>query len=712
MLSFLPGIRSLGVDFPSADRWVVLILALLFIGALFWYYAQTLPPLEKKQRRLLLGLRLLGFICLFLVLAEPIVALFLVSKEAPVVAVLADRSTSMSKQSRARQAGEAIEKLASQKGDWEYRIWDFGDSLADYRALSPEKATATAMGSALQYVSETPHLVGVVVISDGGNNSGKDPVRGAEKLGVPVYTVAVGEEERTLDLGIEKIDYPPVAFQGTPVKIELVVSARGAGKMKLPLTVSRGSRRMVSPLVDFSGDGERVVMAELTPDSVGTLTFSASLPVLAKEEQTKNNRRVFSMRVLKSKLSLLLVSGTPGWNYRFLAQVLEENHRLEVEGVVYGPGGRPLFSAAPLSNRNLERYDLLIFTDFSPALFAGVEARLASAVRDKGKGVFFLLGPDFLASPLPPQLAELFPFDFKKRRATLTGPIGELDLTAEGGGHPATRLLSDPGELGRIWKNLPPLEGVVASATPSTEGTILASVPATEEGRHYPALAAKNFGAGRVLAAAVFPVWKWYFLPLGTSSEDTTFAWFVNQSAGWLAGAEEEDRFNLSTDKLVYRSGEEVSFSAAAFEEGGKPYEGLDVTLQLGGELLLYEQGGGRYAGRKRMAAPGSYQAVANFFQDKKKVGEAKSKFMVEELSLEDQTVSFNPTLLEKMAAASGGTFYRPEEVERFARDFNPQKEERPEKREWELAHQPVFLVGMILFLGAEWYLRRRWQLL
>ena len=64
------------------------------------------------------------------------------------------------------------------------------------------------------------------------------------------------------------------------------------------------------------------------------------------------------------------------------------------------------------------------------------------------------------------------------------------------------------------------------------------------------------------------------------------------------------------------------------------------------------------------------------------------------------------------MAAASGGFFYRPEEVERFAQDFSPQREELSEKKEWELAHQPLFLVGMILFLGAEWYLRRRWQLL
>ncbi|MCI0406257.1 MAG: hypothetical protein L0209_09360, partial [candidate division Zixibacteria bacterium] len=57
-LFFLPSLRSLGLDFPSADRWIVLILAALFLGSLFWYYARTLPPLEKRQRRFLLGLRL------------------------------------------------------------------------------------------------------------------------------------------------------------------------------------------------------------------------------------------------------------------------------------------------------------------------------------------------------------------------------------------------------------------------------------------------------------------------------------------------------------------------------------------------------------------------------------------------------------------------------------------------------------------------------
>ncbi len=710
----LPSIRSLGLDFPSADRWAVLILAVLFFASLFWYYARTLPPLEKRQRRFLLGLRLLAFVCLFLVLAEPILAIFLVSKEKPVVAVLVDRSGSMKKQNRMKQAEEAVKKLTSQKGDWEYRLLDFGDTLADYQSLSPSQATATAIGSALPYASETPHLAGAVVVSDGGNNSGPDPVKVAEKLGVPVYAVAVGEEERTIDLGIEKINHPPMAFEGTPVKIEFVISAEGVGKAKLPLALSRGNRRIAAPLVDFSGDGEQTVEIELTPDSVGTMTFSAGLPVLAKEEQTKNNRRVFSMRVLKAKLKVLLVSGQPGWNYRFLAEVLEENSRLEVEGLVYGPGGRPLYNTSPLSSRNLDQYDLLIFSDFRPGLFLGMDARLAAAVRDKGKGAFFLLSPEFLSEAPSPALGALLPLDFKKRLPSASGPVGDLDLTAEGEAHPATRLLSDPSELARIWKNLPPLEGVITSSLTSTAGTVLATVGATEEGGRYPAVAAKNFGKGRVLASAVFPLWKWYFLPLGTFSEDTTFAWFVNQSAGWLAGSEEEDRFNLATDKLVYQSGEEINFSATAFDEGRKPFEGLDVKVRLKGakELLLYEEAAGRYAGRSGIIAPGSYEIYAEFAQGGKKAGAAKSKFIVEELSLEDQAASYNPTLLEKMASVSGGEFYRPEEAERFAEDFSPQREELSEKKEWELAHQPLFLIGMIFFLVSEWYLRRRWQLL
>ncbi|HLG93894.1 MAG TPA: hypothetical protein VI546_03565, partial [candidate division Zixibacteria bacterium] len=368
----------------------------------------------------------------------------------------------------------------------------------------------------------------------------------------------------------------------------------------------------------------------------------------------------------------------------------------------------------PLSSRNLDNYDIFVFSDFGPGLFSGMDTRLASAVREKGKGVFFLLSPEFLSGAPPPPLGELFPFDFKKRLPSAIGPVRDLDLTAEGRAHPAIRLFSDPSELERLWKNLPPLEGVITSTWPSTAGTVLATVPATEEGGRYPALAAKNFGRGRILASAVFPIWKWYFLPLGTSSEDTTFGWFVNQSAGWLAGSEEEDRFNLSTDKLVYQSGEEINFFASAFDEGRKPFGGLDVKVRLKGEegFLLYEETAARYAGRRRIIAPGSYEAQAEFSQSGKKVGEAKLKFIVEELSLEDQAPSYNPTLLEKIAAASGGEFYRPEEAGNFAEDFRPQREELSEKKEWELAHQPVFLIGMILFLGTEWYLRRRWQLL
>jgi len=718
LLLALPELRSLKLNFPSADRWIILVLAVLFLGSLFWYYARTLPPLEKKPRRLLLTLRFLGFLFLFLVLAEPILALFLSGKQKPVVAVLVDRSASMALEKEKREviADQAVERLTVQKGDWEFKKFDFADSLAEYRSLSPAKGTATAIGSVLRYVSEIPDLAGLVVISDGANNSGPDPVGAAKKLDLPVYTVAVGREEQAIDLGIEGISFPSLAFEGTPVKVEFLLSARGVGKIKLPFTVSRGSKKIIAPMVDFAGDGEKTVKVELTPDSVGTLTYRAGLPALAGESQLKNNRRVFSLKVLKARERVLLAAGSPGWNYRFLKQVLEENSRLDVDGLVYGPGAKPLFSAVPLDAQNLEAYDVLIFTDFPPALFSGIDSRLLSLVRDKGKGVFFCLGEQFPSASLSPAFAQLLPLDFKKTRPSLFAPIGDLTLTPEGNSHPATRFVSDPAEQANLWKNLPPLEGVVVSDFPSTNGTILAAVSGPVEPARIPALSAKNLGTGRVLAATVYPLWKWYFLPAGTATEDTTFAWFINQACGWLAGSEEEGRFNLSTDKLVYNSGEEIGFSAAAFDLAHKPTEGLDVRIDLGKEdgenLLLYEEAVGRYAGRKRAIQPGTYTAVAAFLENGKKIGEAIARFTVEELSLEDRSVSFNATLLEKIAAVSGGTFYRLDEIERFARDFNPQKEEWSRKKEWELAHQPFLLVGMILFLAAEWYLRRRWQLL
>ncbi len=709
-------LQSLQVDFPSADRWLVLLLAVMFFGALFWYYARTLPPLEKRQMRTLLALRLLAFVCLFMVLAEPILALFLVSREKPVAAVLVDRSASMElgKEKREEVAEKIVRNLTALKGDWEYKIFDFADTLAEQGAFSGAKGTATAIGSALRYVSELPRLSGVVVVSDGANNSGPDPAGVAKKMPVPVYAVAVGQEEREIDLSIEGIKHPPVVYQGAPVKLEFLLSARGTGKNRLPLTIARGNKKAAEPVVDFSGDGEKTVEVELTPDSIGNLTFSAALPVLKGESQTKNNRRIFSLRVLKGKLKVLLVSGAPGWNYRFLLEALGGNSRLDVEGLVYGAGNRPLYSAALLTSRNLSDYDLFIFTEFSPALLSGAEAALDLAVREKGKGVFFCLGPELSAGNFSSKLLELLPVGFKKTAPSFFPVSGDVALTPEGNAHPATRLSSDPAQQREAWGNLPPLEGVVSSDFPTEAGTVLATVSTGMEGGRFPALAAKNTGKGKALAAAVYPIWKWHFLPAGTLSGDTTFAWFVNQACGWLGGSEEEDRFNLSTDKLVYRSGEEVVFSASAFDLGQKPLENLDVEVLPDREekTLLFESVLGQYGGRKRIIRPGTYTAVATFKQEGKKMGEARTRFTVEELSLEDRSVSYNPTLLRGIAAASGGLFYRPEEVGRFLRDFAPQAEERSEKKEWELAHQPIFLFGMILFLGTEWYLRRRWQLL
>ncbi|MCJ7459022.1 MAG: VWA domain-containing protein, partial [candidate division Zixibacteria bacterium] len=179
---------KLWIDFQSHN---LILLLLIFISTFiiaFLSYRFTLPPLSIKKRVFLLVLRWLALFCLFLALSEPLLGIARKSLEKPKIALLLDSSKSMNIKNNSLSRKEVLQGLLGEKSfkdllsKTEVYSYLFSDSLVPFdltRQIPPFTGEATAIGNSLEKLKENlkdKELSAVILLSDGANNSGADPL--------------------------------------------------------------------------------------------------------------------------------------------------------------------------------------------------------------------------------------------------------------------------------------------------------------------------------------------------------------------------------------------------------------------------------------------------------------------------------------------------------------------------------------------------------
>ncbi|HCR48807.1 MAG TPA: hypothetical protein DIW24_04195, partial [Bacteroidetes bacterium] len=183
----------------------VLIPALLVAAALTWWtYGRSRPVLPLPKRLLLSALRFLTLAIVLVLLFEPILRMIRELPKRPVVAFLVDTSKSVGL--REKELRSALQKLNWRELDATIKVYTF-DSATKPQVLeklpqTPLRGERTDFSTALVKIREElgdDNLGGVVILSDGQYNTGRNPIFLAERFPVPIHTVVVGDSTRSRD---------------------------------------------------------------------------------------------------------------------------------------------------------------------------------------------------------------------------------------------------------------------------------------------------------------------------------------------------------------------------------------------------------------------------------------------------------------------------------------------------------------------------------
>lgn len=738
---------------------VILVASVSLVSALLFYF-RVARFISLKNLTGLLLLRILALVALLLCLFQPVISLEQERKRRTALAFLLDISRSMSVNdlpqlpNRLEQAKNALltnPSLKQLEKEFHISYFAFAHSLrkldrpAELKALKAEghetKIAAAVLGAVKQSAPEG--LSGIVLLSDGIDNSGRSPAQVLEGLGIPIHTIGVGTKLEAggqfKDIVLEDVEVKPLLTVGNLAEVSLFIEALGlAGRVVSVSLKDDAGQEVASQKLTLDGlKGAQKLSLKFTPEKVGRYVYQAGIPVDSDEQIPENNERLVAINVVDPKIKVLYMEGTIRAEYKFLLRTLQVDPNVQLLALLkvqqnrftkQGDIADVKLTGLPRSKEELKQFDVVIVGDldvthFSLPVLVGLKEMV-----DEGGGFMMLGGySSFGAGGYGgTPVEDALPVYCGGRNTEQEKEPFALTLTAEGASHPILSgcesffpTLTTPAE-----QPTPKLLGCVRLAGIKPGAIVLAVNPLRKLGDDYlPVLTIQQFGKGRSAAFVADTTWRWYSRLRGLGLE-SPYVKFWGQTIRWLASRSLKEMLTgpgiqVFTDKAYYQPGESVSIRANVRGERGRIAPESKATVNISGpggfvkELTLSQHARLRdqHSGEFMPPSSGQYRLEAAASEAGKLLGKEEIKFLVATPVKEYDQLDLNEELLQKLAAQAGGRYYPLVSIAHLARSLQAKQQVRRIYKEKELAHAPSLFVVFIALISIEWLLRKRWQL-
>jgi hypothetical protein len=361
----------------------------------------------------------------------------------------------------------------------------------------------------------------------------------------------------------------------------------------------------------------------------------------------------------------------------------------------------------------------VVLGDLDPkALSAAQLENLNELVARFGGALMVVAGKRFTPAAYKQTLLEkMLPVEFEAEPSGAADPLAEkpihLELTSLGRASPMLRLADQDAANLSLWEQLPPVYWValVTRAKPAAQVLVVDPDPARESrfGK-MPVLAGQQYGLGQVLYVGTDNTWRWR-KNVGDVFYTTIWGQMVQRVAlpRLLGGSK---RTQLSADRQNFMSGDRISIHARLYGAGFEPVQEPSLKGSFGpkagpgarAEAILrpVPEQPGLYRAEFLAGAPGHYQFVVEPDPD------APLDFTVLEPKFELGETALNEPLLRELAAATGGAFFREENLDTLPETISRKTERVRSPLEVELWTSPAYFLLLLGVVTAEWVLRKR----
>lgn len=589
------------------------------------------------------------------------------------------------------------------------------DAGADFGPAEPESPLADALTAALTQKRATAP-VGVLLLSDGLETRRADSSWTAGPWPCPIHVPRA--EENPADFppgtGILSLDTPRRALRGADTRLVAVVAGRAAGPVVVRLwrgDTLRDTRTVTLP----EGGGRRPVTFVLPHPASGAETWTVESATQPGERDTRDNRRTVGVEVAEGGGRVTYVDGPPRWESKHLVRELREMPHVLTRALIRGPDGKFMTAGEaasagdPLSPAALRDTRIVILGDLDAAALGPERAAALVAFVENGGGLVVLGGPAAWggAGVGKTVLGPLLPVRMPGGLSPLSGDF-PVRWTAEGLAHPAFS-----GDGGRA-PNPPPVLTCYAGAglAPAAVALAVAETP----GGVSPLVAARRYGRGSVVAVLTDSLWRWKLHP----DENRPYSRFWRRLVEWMLpeGARVAPwtvRLDPDSDEPTVRT--PVAYSVSLDFPAGRPAAvtraSLRVTAPDGATRafpLAGEAAGDTWTGRGVFTpeAPGEHRVSVELEVAGRPPLSAAQPLRVRPPAGEGESRPADVAVLRALAESSGGVYGDEAEVFAAVRARAAAGSAGTRTEYAGLWQETPVLAALILFLLAEWVLRRR----
>lgn len=706
--------------------WLLALCALAAAGLTYWTYRRTVPDVSTGRRAVLMGLRFSALFVVLFLLFEPIWRTLSEDERPPILAVLVDDSQSLSLTTGtegdsldlSEAVRETVRTLPRDAVGGETRFFAF-DALVE---RLPDDVPAdslrfdgsrTDMAQALDVVRDElrdQNLGGVLLISDGQYNTGRNPLYRADRYPVPIYTVAVGDTTRRRDLQIRRVTTNDIAYVDTELPVQVGLRAQDFGGEQVVVALSRGGETVASTSLRLpEGTAEVPVDLTYTPQDVGFQQLVVSVTRLPGEVTYRNNSETFTVRALESKRRLLVLGAAPSPDFANVRQLLQQDSKLEVTTFVQKQRGTFYEGALPAE---MEAFDVIVLVGY-PGRLADADAmeRLADAA-EAGTPLLFLLTRQTDLGHLRQHFVDVLPVAPARSRTTFAE--ASMVVTPRGEQHP----ILDASEDRRRLNQLPPLFINESRWEASPDARVLATVDVRGVALDDPMLVVRQRTDTRSAALLGAGTWRWKNLPEDLEALSGFWPRLFSNLVQWLTTPDDDRRVRVEPVRDVFAGSETVEMTGQVYDESLNPVDDASVSVDVTAPdsatypYTMDPVGNGRYVLEAGTLPEGTYQYTAVAERRGVPLGSDRGTFAVGALTLEFKETQANAALLRQIAQRSGGRFLSTADLSTLPDALSASERFQPtvreETRETELWHLPGLLALIILLLSTEWFLRKR----
>ncbi len=651
----------------------IFILIALFISWI--YYRKTTPELSLREKLVYIAFRTIALSVILLYLFNPIYTYSKRFLQADHVVILNDISDSMdaelndySKNSIIAHELEKLERALEEKS-YEVTTLSFANGIDG----APNSTSISKTLDDLNSRVDLNKVKELYLFSDGWfqDNNYNDIII----LNKPINSYIYEYTEQVDSLKIVSIDYNDTCFLNETSPFEINIESSVKTKANCSMLVD--GVVVSAKEVDVKADQLVSIEFEYKFHNLGIQTID----FVVSKEGTEELHADATVRVIKAKDKVMLVSDALNWETKQIKDALKNNARFSIE--VLQAKHKRLYSGNQLirDEVKLSDYSLMILVNNGNLKLSNGTIQILTNRLIAGSSIILIGEPvkglEQIQAMKSSQMSRMFE--------------GTLNLTSIG------KSYSVFSNFQAQKRNIPPVKYKYYSLEHGSE--ILATFDNQDLS---PAISLKKSGTGLFLHFGLQNLWKWSLW-----DEENSYGKTIENLANWLSNNQDK-KMLLSASKPSYLYGEKVELQFQAFDEKLERIYGLNPLLKIvnseGSNIdknYMIEDDD-LYSATVENLKPGVYSAIASIPNMQT---ELKEEFIVKDTGVESMNLGFNLENLKYISAITRGASFTDvtdvpivkAKTERIAKEF----EIHLYKKVWLLV---IFLIAF----SVELLLRRR----